>query len=93
MLYLTRKPGEAVIINNCIEVRVIEARGRAVKLGFTFPQGVTVLREEVYEQIRCENLAALDAAAAAVAAGGELDGAGPDEGGGDAAGPAAPGLA
>ena len=89
MLYLTRKPGEAVIINNCIEVRVVEARGRTVKLGFTFPQGVTVLREEVYEQVRRENLAALRAAAAV--AGGELDGgAGSDDDGGAAAAPVAP---
>jgi carbon storage regulator len=58
MLYLTRRTGEAVIINNSIEVRVIEVRGRTVKLGLTFPPDVTVLREEVYEQIRESNLAA-----------------------------------
>ena len=64
MLYLTRKPGEAVIINNSIEVRVVEMRGRTVKLGFRFPPDATVLREEVHEQIRRENLAAVRAAPA-----------------------------
>jgi carbon storage regulator len=64
MLYLTRTPGEAVIINNSIEVRVVGARARAVKPGFTFAADATVLRAEIHEQIRRENLAAVRAAAA-----------------------------
>lgn len=62
MLYLTRRPGEAVIVNNEIEVRVIEVRGRTVKLGFTFPRTASVLREEVYRRIEAENAAAARAA-------------------------------
>jgi carbon storage regulator len=64
MLYITRRPGEAVIVNNTIEVRVLEVRGRSVKLGFSFPAGATVLREELFEQIRAENEAAARTAAA-----------------------------
>ena len=67
MLYLNRKPGEAVIINHCIEVRVVEVRGRTVKLGFTFPPEATVLREEVFEAIKQANRAAAAAARRAVA--------------------------
>ena len=63
MLYLTRKPGQAVIIDNVIEVRVVELRGRTVKLGFTFPPEVSVLREEVVLQVRAETLNAARAAA------------------------------
>lgn len=63
MLYLTRRAGEAVIINNTIEVRIIEVRGRAVRLGFSFPPEATVLREEVFEQIRQANEAAARTAA------------------------------
>lgn len=63
MLYLTRRPGEAVIINNAIEVRVIELKGKSVKLGFTFPADATVLREEVFLQIKAENEAAVAASA------------------------------
>jgi carbon storage regulator len=55
MLYLTRKPGEAVLINDDIEVRVVEVRGRSVKLGFSYPQGATVLREEVVRSLREAN--------------------------------------
>jgi carbon storage regulator len=60
MLYLNRKPGEAVIINHTIEVRVIEVRGRTVKLGFSFPGEASVLREEVLEAIREANRAAAE---------------------------------
>jgi carbon storage regulator len=60
MLYLNRKPGEAVIINHTIEVRVIEVRGRTVKLGFSFPGEASVLREEVFEAIRQANQAAAE---------------------------------
>ena len=63
MLYLSRRVGEAVIINNAIEVRVVEVRGKTVKLGFTFPAEASVLREEVFAQVRRENEAAAEASA------------------------------
>jgi carbon storage regulator len=62
MLYLTRKVGESVIINDTIEVTVIEVRGKSIKLGFTFPPEATVLRREIHERIQAENRAAVDAA-------------------------------
>ena len=77
MLYLSRRVGEAVIINNAIEVRVVEVKGKTVKLGLIFPPDATVLREEVFVQIRRENEAAAETAAAlpdAIAALGSLDG-------------------
>lgn len=58
MLYLTRKVGESVIINNDIEVTVVEVRGRSIKLGFTFPPEASVLRKELHERIKAENIAA-----------------------------------
>ncbi len=58
MLYLTRKVGESVIINNTIELTVIEVRGKSAKLGFTFPADASVLRKELFERIRQENIAA-----------------------------------
>lgn len=58
MLYLTRKPGEAVIINNTIEVTVVEVKGKAVKLGFSFPPSATVLRKEIHDRILEQNIAA-----------------------------------
>ena len=62
MLYLTRKIGESVIINDNIEVTVVDIRGKSIKLGFTFPPEATVLRRELYERIQAENRAAAAAA-------------------------------
>jgi carbon storage regulator len=58
MLYLSRKIGESIVINNAIELTVIEVRGKTVKLGFMFPPDATVLRKEIYEKIMAENVAA-----------------------------------
>jgi carbon storage regulator len=58
MLYLTRKVGESVVVNDNIEITVVEVRGRTIKLGFTFPPDVTVLRRELYDKIQAENRAA-----------------------------------
>ncbi len=62
MLYLTRKIGESVIINENIEVTVVDVRGKSAKLGFTFPPDASVLRRELYERIQEENRAAATAA-------------------------------
>lgn len=58
MLYLSRKLGESIVINNSIELTVIEVRGKTVKIGFTFPPDATVLRKEIYDKVMAENLTA-----------------------------------
>ena len=68
MLYLTRKIGESVVINDDIEVTVVDIRGKSIKLGFTFPSDATVLRREIYERIQQENRAAAAGGDAAVEA-------------------------
>lgn len=66
MLYLTRKIGESVMINDTIEVTVVEVRGKSIKLGFTFPQDVSVLRREIYDRVQAENRAAAEGGAEAL---------------------------
>ena len=61
MLYLTRKVGQSVMINDTIEVSVVEVRGKSIKLGFTFPEDVAVLRREIYDKVQEENRAASEA--------------------------------
>lgn len=61
MLYLTRKLGESIIINNNIELTVVEVRGKSVKLGFVFPKEATILRKELHERITEQNLEAASA--------------------------------
>lgn len=58
MLYLMRKQDESIIINNNIELKVIEIKGKSVKLGFDFPKEASVLRKELYDKIMAENKAA-----------------------------------
>ncbi len=60
MLYLTRRVGQSVMIGDEIELFVEEVRGRTVKLGLRHPAGVTVLRRELYDRIRSENIRAAD---------------------------------
>lgn len=61
MLYLTRKIGESIVINDDIEVTVIDVKGKSIKLGMTFPEDVTVYRREVYERILAEKSGETDA--------------------------------
>ncbi len=58
MLYLSRKLGESIVINNSIELQVIEVKGKSVKLGFVFPPDASVLRKEIHDKISAENMAA-----------------------------------
>ena len=55
MLALSRKKGEAIVINNNIEITVLEHKGDQVKIGITAPKEVPVYRKEVYLQIQQEN--------------------------------------
>lgn len=59
MLALTRKKGEALVINNNIEITVLEIRGDQIKIGISAPKNVPIYRKEVYLQIQQENEAAI----------------------------------
>ena len=61
MLALTRNKGDALILNNNIEVTILEIRGDQVKIGISAPKDVPIYRKEVYLQIEDENKAALHA--------------------------------
>lgn len=52
MLALSRKKGEALVINNDVEITVLEVKGEQVKLGITAPKEVPIYRKEVYVQIQ-----------------------------------------
>ena len=54
MLALTRKKGEALVLNNNIEVTILEIRGDQVKIGVSAPKEVPIYRKEVYLQIQKE---------------------------------------
>ena len=61
MLALTRKKGEALVINNNIEITVLEIRGDQIKIGISAPKDVPIYRKEVYLQTQQENEATISA--------------------------------
>ena len=58
MLVFTRRRGEAIMIGDGIEVRVLRHGHDGVRLGITAPPHVAVHRQEVYETIRAANASA-----------------------------------
>ena len=60
MLTLTRKKGEAIVLNNDIEIKILEIRGEQVKIGISAPRDVSIYRKEVYLQIQEENKASIE---------------------------------
>lgn len=59
MLALSRKKGEAIVINNNIEITVLDVKGDQVKIGIVAPKEVPVYRREVYLQIQESNKEAM----------------------------------
>lgn len=55
MLALTRKKGDAIVINNNIEITIIDVKGDQVKVGISAPKDIPVYRKEVYLQIQEAN--------------------------------------
>ncbi len=60
MLALTRKKGEALVINNNVEITILEVKGDQVKIGISAPKEVPVYRKEVYIQIQEANKEAME---------------------------------
>lgn len=61
MLALSRKKGEAIIVNNNVEITILEVKGDQVKIGISAPKDVSIYRKEVYIQIQEANKEAGDA--------------------------------
>lgn len=55
MLILSRKAGDAILIGDGIRIVVLESDRRGVRIGIEAPADVTILREEIVEQIAEEN--------------------------------------
>lgn len=59
MLILSRKPGESIVIDGRITVKIIRLEGEIIKLGIEAPKEVPVHRYEVYQEIQKNNEEAL----------------------------------
>ncbi len=54
MLILTRRVGEAVVIDEEVTVTILGVKGNQVRVGVNAPKSVSVHREEIFERIRNE---------------------------------------
>ncbi|MCP1492524.1 carbon storage regulator [Peribacillus frigoritolerans] len=55
MLVLTRKPNEAIMIGDDIEITILSIEGDQIKLGIDAPKNVDIHRKEIYLSIQQEN--------------------------------------
>lgn len=61
MLILTRKIGEKIKIGDDVVLSVVEMGKGYVKLGIEAPKDIAILRQEVFERVRDENIASAKA--------------------------------
>ena len=71
MLVLTRKVGQALVINKDILVTVVRVEGDHIRIGIQAPKNVSILRKELVEEVKAETQQAHAKAAQATA---RLDG-------------------
>lgn len=56
MLFITRKKDQRIIIDDNVELEIIDVGERTVKLGFKFPEGHSVWREEIFNKLKLEEI-------------------------------------
>ena len=59
MLALTRKKGQAIIIDGDIEICIVDIQRDKVKIGIKAPKQKMIYREEVYRDIKESNIQAI----------------------------------
>jgi len=59
VLILTRRPGETIVIDGDIKIRVLGVEGERVKVGIEAPKEVAVVRQELLDEVRRSNLEAV----------------------------------
>lgn len=58
MLYIKRKIGQEIVINNNVRIKVAGIKGGIVQLAFECKREASILRKELYDRIREENIGA-----------------------------------
>ena len=60
MLVITRKKGESLMIGDDIEITISKIEDGSVKVGIEAPKNISILRKELYEQVKDENKQAIN---------------------------------
>jgi carbon storage regulator len=60
MLIITRKKGESLMIGDDIEITISKIEDGSVKIGINAPKTISILRKELYEQVKEENKQAMN---------------------------------
>lgn len=60
MLVITRKKGESLMIGDDIEITISKIEDGSVKIGINAPKNVSILRKELYDQVKDENKQAMN---------------------------------
>ncbi|MCQ2022260.1 carbon storage regulator CsrA [Clostridium butyricum] len=60
MLVITRKKGQSLMIGDDIEITISKIEDGSVKIGIQAPKNITILRKELYEQVKDENRQAVN---------------------------------
>jgi len=67
VLILSRKPGEALVLDGGIRIDILATDGRTVRIGIEAPQQVRILRAEIVASVEAETRRAAGATQAWVA--------------------------
>jgi len=59
VLVISRKTDETILLGDDIEIKVISVDNNTVKLGISAPKDISILRKEIYEKIKEENIKAI----------------------------------
>jgi carbon storage regulator CsrA len=59
MLVLARKIDESIVLGDNIIVKVVSIENGSVKLGIEAPQSISIVRNELVEEIKERNIAAV----------------------------------
>jgi len=60
MLILGRRKGESILIGDDIEITIVDIQGDYIRMGIQAPRQVSIVRKEIKEQIREENIKAAE---------------------------------
>lgn len=59
MLVLSRRKDEGFVIGNDIRISIVDVGSGQVKIGISAPKHVPIVRDEIFEDVKKQNLASM----------------------------------